>query len=169
MLISKDLLWMVWPIALCLPPKSFSLYIWKRGKYLVYAERKFYWKSDAFAFTGILIAQWILVMYIIYRYLVQWKRWTKHLEAISCVDRSSISFLTYSDSDFSPILSQTLLVFFGHILSGPKAVYVIILPERDDAVCCSVRSPSLNVISQVIVISTNQKLQRLFHCLSKGD
>lgn len=84
------------------------------------------------------------------------------------IDQAS-AFWPDSDSDFSPILSQTLLVFFGTILSGPKAVYVIILPERDDAVCCSVRSPSLNVISQVIVISTNQKLQRLFHCLSKGD
>lgn len=100
--------------------------------------------------------------------LVKWKRCTKHMEA-SCLDLLSISFRPNSDSDFSPILSQTLLVFFGNVLSGPKAVYVIILPERNDAVCCSVRSPSLNVISQVIVISTNQKLQRLFHCLSKGD
>lgn len=169
MLISKDLLWMVWPIALCLPPKSFSLYIWKRGKYVVNAERKFYWKSDAFAFTGILINCSVNFSHIYYisstmkkMNKTTWKQY--HV----WIDQAS-SFWPDSDSDFSPILSQTVLVFFGSILSGPKAVYVIILPERDDAVCCSVRSPSLNVISQVIVISTNQKLQRLFHCLSKGD
>lgn len=114
MLISKDLLWMVWPIALCLPPKSFSLYIWKRGKYLVYAERKFYWKSDAYAFTGILINCSVNFSHIYYIYLVQWKRWTKHLEAISCVDRSSISFLTWFWFRFQSYLKPNFISIFWH-------------------------------------------------------